>query len=160
MKQSTNSLQRDWNEFIKLTWHERWLLFKIFLLLPLVAAGLHLLNFQRLRSVLLRFSPDSPDVSGGVALEQASITSRLVLAVACRMPFTVTCLVRSTTLWYLLRRQGIASEIRLGVKQDEGEFHAHAWVEVNGVVINDEADMHQQYGAFDQITFSDSTKKI
>lgn len=158
MKRSTNSLQHSWGEFCRLTWHERWLLLQIFLLLPLVAAGLHLMNFKRLYSMLLRFPSAICNFSEDAAFKQAYSISRLVLAAACRMPFTVTCLVRSTLLWWLLRWQGIASEIRIGVNQGEGEFHAHAWVEINGVVINDQADIHQQYGAFDQFTLPDNTK--
>ena len=155
-----SSLQNDWKEFNQLTWQERWLLFQVFMLLPLIAAGLQLMNFQRLHSILMRFSTVPIGAFGEDALQQASTTTRLVQAVASRMPFTITCLARSTTLWWFLRRQGIASEIRIGVNQQEGDFHAHAWVEADGIVLNDKPDIHQQYSAFEKITLPDGAEKV
>jgi hypothetical protein len=155
-----SNLRHSWKEFVQLTWQERWLLFQSVVFLALIAAGLHLMNFQRLRSLLLRFSSVSPDVCGDAALEQASTTSRLVQAAASRMHFNITCLARSTTLWWLLRRQGIASEIRIGVNQQEGEFQAHAWVEIDSIVLNDKADIHHHYAAFDRITLPKGTEWV
>jgi hypothetical protein len=159
-KMQTSKQQSSWNKFCGLTWQERWLLLKAFVFLSLIGAGLHLMNFQRLRALLVRFSPDTLDVYGEDALEPASGTSRLVQAAAARMPFTVTCLVRSTALWYMLRRQGIDSEIRIGVNQQEGGFHAHAWVEIDGIVLNDREDIHHQFVPFEQITMPDNTERI
>ena len=160
LKLSANSVQHAWSEFCRLTWQERWLLLQAFVFLPLTAAALHLMNFQRVRLILLRFTSVPVDVCGDAALQQARTTTRLVQAAACRIPFKITCLVRSTTLWWFLRRQGIASEIRIGVNQHDKEFHAHAWVEINGIVINDKADIHQQYGAFEQIILPNGSEKV
>jgi hypothetical protein len=153
-------VKHDWSEFCQLTWPERWQFLQAIIFLPVIAAGLHFMNFQRLREMLERFSPVPVGDNGDNALQQAAVTSRLVLAAAARMPFTATCLIRSTALWYLLRRQGIASEIRIGVNREEGEFHAHAWVETHGVVLNDKADIHHQYSPFDQITLQNGVEKI
>jgi len=160
LKLSVNRLQRDWRELCLLSWQERWLLFQAIAFLPMMAAGLHLMNFQRLRSMLERFSPVPPDVCGDAALKQASGTARLIHAAAFRMPFNITCLVRSVTLWWFLRRQGIPSEIRIGVNQQNGEFQAHAWVEINGMVLNDRHDIHDQYSPFDQITLQNGVRKV
>jgi len=154
-KLRTGNLQQSWSKFFQLTWQERWLLLQAFVFIPLIAVSLRLMNFQRLHSILLGFSNDPPGVCGEAALQQAASISRLVQAAASRMPSKITCLVRSTTLWYLLRRQGIGSEIRIGVNQQGGEFHAHAWVEIDGIVINDRDDIHHQYSTFEQITMPD-----
>jgi len=38
----------------------------------------------------------------------------------------------------MLRRRGItASRINVGVRRRNGEFEAHAWIELDGVVIGD-----------------------
>ena len=160
LKQSTSSMQHSWSKYCRLTWQERWLLFQAFAFLPLIAVGLHLMNFQRIRSILLRFSTEPVDVCGDDAMQQASTTARLVQATASRIPFKITCLTRSTTLWWLLRRQGIASEIRIGVNQHDGEFQAHAWIEFNGVVLNDRDDIHLQYAAFDRNTVPNGTEWV
>jgi hypothetical protein len=54
----------------------------------------------------------------------------------------VTCLPRSLTLWWLLRRRGIESELLLGVWKDGERIAAHAWVACHGTVIG-EADQQQ-----------------
>ena len=155
------SLQNSWGKFLELTWKERWLLLRVFAWLALISAGLHLMNFQRLRALLLRVSrPPAPSMHNDSAKAQAAVTSRLVQAAASRTPFKTACLVRSTTLWYLLRRQGIDSEIRIGVNREEGVFHAHAWVEIDGMVLNDRDDIHQHYVPFDQVPVPGSTERI
>ena len=60
------------------------------------------------------------------------------------------CLSRSLTLWRLLRRQGITCDLRIGVRKKEGQFQAHAWVEVQGYPLNDNQQVHQRYVAFEQ----------
>ena len=159
-KLQTGNLQSSWSRFCGLTWGERRLLLQAFAFLLLIGAGLQFMNFQRLRSILLRSAPVNHDVPGDVALQQAIALTRLVQAAAGRMPWTITCLVRSTTLWYLLRRQGLDSEIRIGVNQQGGEFHAHAWVEFAGHVLNDRDDIHLHFVPFEQITMPGSTKKV
>jgi len=159
-KMQKTSLQSSWSKFCGLTWQERWLLLQAFVFLSLVTAGLHFMNFQRLHSLLARFANAPLDVCGDAALQQASAISRLVQAAASRIPWKITCLVRSTALWYMLRRKGIGSEIRIGVNQLEGEFHAHAWVEIDGIVINDRDDIHSQYAAFEHITMPGGSKMI
>ncbi len=44
---------------------------------------------------------------------------------------------------------GIACDLRIGVSNDGGEFEAHAWVEYEGVVINDSAGSIGRFAAFD-----------
>ncbi len=52
--------------------------------------------------------------------------------------FRPKCLVRSLAIQRMLRRRGVAgSTIRIGVRLCNGEFNAHAWVEVGGLVIGD-----------------------
>ena len=160
LKLQISSLNSSWSKFCALTWQERRLLLQAFVILLLVAAGLHLMNFQRLRALLTRLSPVTQDVSGESVLQQAAILSRLVQAAAARMPFTITCLVRSTALWFLLRRRGIASEIRIGVNRQDSGFQAHAWVEIDGIVINDRGDIQQQFVPFEQTTMPDGTERI
>ena len=60
------------------------------------------------------------------------------------------CLARSEALWWLLWRQGIASDLRIGVSKSHGDFAAHAWVEWKGRVLNDGADVHERFAALDR----------
>jgi hypothetical protein len=60
-----------------------------------------------------------------------------------------TCLEKSLALWWLLRRQGITSSIRIGARTAQGKLEAHAWVECKGAALNEPADEHRHYATFD-----------
>ena len=64
-------------------------------------------------------------------------------------PASPNCLVRSMTLWCLLRRAGIEGELHIGARKEGERFQAHAWVELGGQVLNDGAEVHQHYSRFD-----------
>lgn len=52
--------------------------------------------------------------------------------------FRPRCLVRSLALQRMLRRHGVdGAEIRIGVRFQDGEFGAHAWIELDGRVLGD-----------------------
>ncbi len=80
-----------------------------------------------------------------IALQTARLVERAV------RPFGLkaTCLSKSLLLWGLLRRQGLLSEVRLGVRRTAAGFEAHAWVEWNALVLNDRSDVRQRFKAFE-----------
>lgn len=125
-------------------------------MLLVLAVALSWLGFQRLYSRLERWSPDR----GHATESEAEIRSRvevsalLLRGAAAWSLFRPTCLQRSLTLWWLLRRQGVASELRLGVRLEEGRFEAHAWVERQGLVLNDRPDIAQVFAPFDTSSWS------
>jgi len=59
-----------------------------------------------------------------------------------------TCLTRSLALYWLLRRYGIHCSIRIGIQQDQPQFAAHAWVEVNGIALNAGPKVWQRHTVF------------
>ena len=65
-----------------------------------------------------------------------------------------TCLVKSLTLWWLLGRQGITSELRVGVRKQVGNLEAHSWVEREGLALNEPEERHRHYAAFDAALMS------
>ena len=61
--------------------------------------------------------------------------------------FRGNCLSQSLALLWLLRRSGHAGAIRIGVKPAAAGMLAHAWVELDGQII-DPAAIADQYAAF------------
>lgn len=105
-------------------------------LLPLMAVGLHRFGMARLRAWLEGHSPQ-PAVSATLeTVTRARRLGRMVNAAARLSPYKANCLKRSLTLWWLLLRRGIASDIRIGVRMGAG-LEAHAWVEIAGSIVND-----------------------
>jgi hypothetical protein len=47
------------------------------------------------------------------------------------------CLHRSLVLHHWLRRERMPSDLRIGVRKDNGTLKAHAWVELGGRVVSD-----------------------
>ena len=62
--------------------------------------------------------------------------------------FAANCLPRSLYLWWFLRNFGWDSTIRFGAHKTETAIQAHAWVEYQGIPINDAEDVAQQYFPF------------
>jgi hypothetical protein len=63
-------------------------------------------------------------------------------------PGGASCLVRSLALLGLLRRRGIGAELRVGVGATAPRLEAHAWVELDGVPVNDAIDVAARYTPF------------
>jgi hypothetical protein len=61
-----------------------------------------------------------------------------VAAVAAFFPGRVLCLEQSLALYWLLRLQGVAAKLRFGVHP--APFTAHAWIEYEGVPVNEDDD--------------------
>jgi len=76
--------------------------------------------------------------------QTATRTALLVKVAAGKISPIATCLHRSLTLWALLRLQGIEARLIFGVHKPENHFEAHAWVEYDGLVLNDSPDVGQR----------------
>jgi len=58
------------------------------------------------------------------------------------------CLQRSAATACLLKRHGVAAQMVIGAQQMP--FKAHAWVEVDGRVVNDKPYVSEMYGVLDR----------
>lgn len=133
---------------------------RLVLLLPLTGAALRLFGYQGTRDRLARLSrpsgsaiPTEPCAAPG---ETAGRIARLVGIAANHGPYRATCLRQSLALWWLLRRRGVAAELRIGVRKEEGELLAHAWVECGGQALNDGQGVSKSYAAFDRADMTEA----
>lgn len=120
--------------FRRLTNRERLVMVESLLLLAACAAGLRAVGLRRMRA-RIRVAG-----AGTLSAERLAV---LFHAVARRFP--ARCLVRSLALCRLLARHGVASEVRIGVRRAGFELDAHAWVERDGVVLNDSARVSETF---------------
>ena len=141
-------LAENWMKFRALSRPERRTLLAAMAWLPLIWLGLRVLGLRRLQAWLQRDElPIEPCLTLGDAVRIAS----LVNIAALHGPFPSTCLTRSLLLGWMLRRRGVASRLRLGVRLTEGVLDAHAWVEYAGKPINDRLDVIGQYAIFAEV---------
>jgi hypothetical protein len=96
--------------------------------------SLRCLGFARtIQLIRRRIQGVHPSRAPNVGAIQA--TEHAVAMAGAFYPGRALCLEQSLALYYLLRRQGVAVRYRQGVQAHP--FAAHAWVEYEGVVLND-----------------------
>ena len=79
---------------------------------------------------------------------RAAAVARLVYAAGARFPFRATCLPKALVLRTLLLRQGLAGELRIGVRIAGGRLEGHAWVEHEGVPLAQHPDVAEYFKPF------------
>lgn len=143
-------LVRRTRQLWRLDWHSQGLLLQALVLFPVVAISLEFWGLKRTQAALGRvLLASTTQVGDGEVSPKMAATIRMVqVAARCYQPWA-NCLKKSLVLWGLLGRQGINSELRIGVRREEGNFQAHAWVESGGVVLNDTADVRSRFAMFD-----------
>ena len=125
------------------------LFLRAFVLLPLISISLRWRGFRKTQASLQSFLSVPCGSQNPEAQARAELTAQMVQA-AVRLGFAdPTCLEISLALWWLLARQGIASDLRVGIRKDGEKFEAHAWVECGGATLNDPEMKHHHYAAFD-----------
>ena len=123
--------------------------------LPVIFISLKMRGFGATQKFLLRSLPIVPQTSQQDSIhvvddrKRAQLTSRMINAAVRHVWRASTCLEKSLALWWLLGRQGIPCEVRIGARKQGGKFEAHAWLERDGVAINEPQQEHRHYAAFD-----------
>lgn len=120
----------------RVTARELWLLAEA----QLVLLSCQVAKWRRPAGELIDWSTTEPST-----LEPGRIDFRMVEAVAWAVTraaaygvFRPRCLVRSLAIQRMLRRRGIdSSTLNIGVRIRNGAFEAHAWVELDGLVVGD-----------------------
>ena len=86
---------------------------------------------------LLRGAQPVPDRTA-LTVEQAALIERVAYAVpimATRVPWRSDCLVQALTARRWLARATILSDVCIGVRKDEQDFEAHAWLKVGERIV-------------------------
>ncbi|PYT88309.1 MAG: lasso peptide biosynthesis B2 protein [Acidobacteria bacterium] len=119
-------------------------------MLPLVSLSLRLRGFQPTRSTLQRtLARRTPQVDSDSLNMKMVLAAHMVNAADRHGLVHPSCLAKSLTLWWLLGRQGISSRLRIGIRKQNDQLEAHAWVEREGVALNEPEERHHHYAAFD-----------
>ena len=118
--------------------------------LPFFWLSLRVLGLARLQA-LLQSQPLAAQLAPVLMLPEIQALGEAVNIAARHLPFPATCLTRSLLLGWLLRRRGVQSQVRIGVRLTQGALDAHAWVECEGVPVNDSPDVSSQFASFGKL---------
>ncbi len=119
-------------------------------LLPLISISLRWWGFRKTKASLQYFLSVPYGSQNPDAQTRARLTAQMVRAAAQHGIGDPACLEVSLALWWLLARQGIASDLRVGIRKGGENFEAHAWVECGGTSLNEPEMDHHHYAAFDE----------
>ena len=141
-----------WRRYRKLPQEARGLVLRGMVLLPLTMLGLRTMSFRGCKQLIEQFSLSggSPRrIEAGRQMERRIKIVSAMNAAERNGPWRPNCLERSLALWWLFRLNAVDGELHIGGRVSEGRFEAHAWVEWEGQVLNDSADVHKHYARFD-----------
>ena len=136
-----------WRKWRELSWADRLLLMQAAVLLVYARVRLPFIDFRADPDAAERLRSAAPSET---LVARAQAIAHLVDIASAHCPVTVACLHRSLVLWWLLRRQGIPCELRLGAGTESGSFEAHAWVQCVGVALNEQPANLSRYKPFDE----------
>lgn len=142
-------MRRAWTRWQALGFQEKIWLLSMFFLLPVISAALRIFGFNRSHAWLLRHSQDSGFIpADAAALQTSERLAELANIAGRRGAVTATCLRQAMLLEWWLRRRGLDAKLKLGARIEQGQFDAHAWVELEGRALG-QADLKHQ--AFDSL---------
>lgn len=99
---------------------------------------LRMIGFRKLLSQIERETPVAESAVRDEDIERARQYARWVGIAARVHPLNPQCLHRSLVLHRWLRRESLPSRLRIGVRKEGSSLLAHAWIELAGVIVNDE----------------------
>jgi hypothetical protein len=140
-----------WRRYNALPAHERKIAREAARRLTLTWIGLRVFGFKRMRESAERHSVSTRATADAAnsQIADSKVIARLVGSASRHLFFTPNCLVQSLALLEMLRRRGIAAELRVGARHESGAFEAHAWVEFAGIVLNDFSAEHRHFTPFE-----------
>ncbi|MEO6723811.1 MAG: lasso peptide biosynthesis B2 protein [Blastocatellia bacterium] len=141
-----------------LSGQQRWWLVQAIFLLPINAVAFGLLGLKDWQRVLVWLASAFRTSHGNAGLAQANRVAGMVeLAARCGF-LKANCLQRSLTLWWMLKRLGLHGELKIGVRLNQQQCEAHAWVEYLGCVLNDSTDVSERFAPFAGAIFTAETE--
>ena len=124
------------------TWPERWALFDAGALVVAFGLAVRTLPFQRVR----RWASRAPAPVPTRVEYSTRIFPRAAGAIGRRLFPTHPCLPEALAVLWRTRGSGLHSELRIGLAKGEAsELRAHAWVELDGVVLIGGSDAPEEY---------------
>ena len=123
------------------------------LLMPVVCVSLRAFGLPRTLAWAVAPRP-SEQISDSRVSTQASL-GRLVNIAARYGPIRAACLVRSLVLIRMLSGRGVTGTLQIGVRKGAAsQLDAHAWVEYEGIPVNDHPNVAKDFAVFDPLDTS------
>ena len=140
-----------WRRFSHLSGSDRTTVLEAAVYLCATWMGLRVCGFRRWKKIVEQsLSPVPQDALPDPArLPEAVNVSRLLSAAARHLFLQTNCLQQALTLYFLLRRRGLAAELHFGARKQSALLEAHAWVTYLHVPLNEDQGQHRHFFPFE-----------
>jgi len=129
-------------QFFDLNFHDRWLFLHAFISLPIIEIGIRVFGLKKAMRFLAtkKTAKRKPNTSPNEPLAETALHEAALIRTAARnVPLPARCVARTLYQWRRLLKQGCETTVCIGMEQaDDTGFHAHAWLEHEGTVLNDD----------------------
>jgi len=116
--------------------------------LPILHLALRYFGLRRTQAFLAR-CPARPALAPPTPAQQRAAQRLAHLVKRAARYSGATCLRQALLVWWLLRWQGLASELHLGVRRPARQaLDAHAWVECGAIALGERDDPRQHYATW------------
>lgn len=123
------------------------------LLMPVVWVGLR--SFGLPRTLAWAVAPRAGEQINDSRVQYQAALGRLVNIAARYGPIRAACLVRSLVLLRILSARGVTGTLQIGVRKGaSSQLDAHAWVEYEGIPVNDHPNIANDFAVFDALDTS------
>ena len=137
--------------FATLPFCEKLYLLKMALIVASIEIGLRLFGMKKIVGFLGKQSKITTNtIDIDETIEQRK---KVIFSMQLFFPFACRCLARSLTAWWLLRRHGIETNLKVGIQKKDGKVVGHAWLEHNEKPLDDKDTVHL-YTVFDDFALS------
>jgi hypothetical protein len=130
-------MMQRWRRFRRLSGFERGIVLEAAATLLIAWLAVRLLGFRVCRSVFEKPLAARNSKSGEAdVLRVARRIAHLEAVTATNLFLRTSCLELSLVLCRMLRQRGMNADLRIGARKEANRFEAHAWVELDGTVID------------------------
>lgn len=155
-------MMQRWRRFRRLSGFERGIVLEAAAGLLISWLAVRLLGFRVCRAVFEKPLParNSRHSKSGEAdtLAVARRIAHLEAVTATNLFFRTSCLEQSLVLCRMLRSRGMNAELRIGARKEANGFEAHAWVELDGTVLDGGETEHLDFVPFEHSESSMETQ--
>jgi hypothetical protein len=143
-------MRKRWRRFRRLSGFERGIVLESAAGMLIAWLAVRLLGFRICRSAFekTRTAVRNSKSAEADALVVAQRIAHLEAVTAANLFLRTSCLEQSLVLCRMLRSRGMSADVRIGARKEANRFEAHAWVELDGTVVDAGGAEHLHFVPF------------
>ena len=130
-----------------LSYPNKWLLLQGLFLSCLLRLSFKLINFKKTIAILSRFKRKGAALQVESTGHDVGLYRHLIILSYSFTP-VINCLSISTAYWWLMKKNGIVTDLKFGMRTEQEKLLAHAWLEYEGKSLTADVQVEKKYTVF------------